>query len=180
MTVKTGKIAVVGSFAVVAAVAFSPLAAADTADISSIVDTEISSVNSLFDTEAVLSGIPATDVDTAGTFDFVSPSDVTTTELTTLYHFLSGSDQLIASVDPESYEVFNGALANFDDAFNVGLYSLLNGGVLDPDSADFFGSADDIGGALSTDTVSGAVGAFLTQGWDELLLYFGIGTAVVY
>jgi hypothetical protein len=149
-------------------------------DLSPVVDAEISSVNSLFDTEAVLSGIPVSDVDTAGIFDFVSPSDVTPTELTALDKFLYGLDPLQASFEPESYDVFNGALANFDDAFNIELYSALNGGVLDPDSADVFGSASDISAALDTNTVSGAVGTFLAEGWHELLLYFDIGTAVVY
>jgi hypothetical protein len=48
---------VIGGFAVGAAVAFATLAAADT-DLSSVVDAEISSLNSIFDAEAVLSGIP--------------------------------------------------------------------------------------------------------------------------
>ena len=81
-------------------------------------------------------------------------------------------------IDTSNY-LFDGALADFDDAFNIEQYSLLNGGALDPDAADVFGSASDITGALSTDSVSGAVGTFLTEGWHELLFYFDIGTAVV-
>jgi hypothetical protein len=175
MMMKIRKIAVVGGIAVGVVLAFAPLATADT-DLSPVVDAEISSLNSLFDTEAFLSGVP---VDTAGIFDFVSPGDVTQTQLTAFEDLLYGSDPLRPEID-YSYDLFNGALANFDDAFNVDLYSLLNGGVLDPDSADLLGSATDISNALSTDTVSGAVGTFLTEGWHELLLYFDIGTVVVY
>ncbi len=176
---KIRKIAVVGGFTVGAAVAFAPLAAADT-DISPVVEAELSSLNSLFDTEAVLSGIPLTDVNTAGVYDFVLVGDASTADLTSLYHLLSGSDPVIQDLDPTSYDLFNGSLTNFDDAFNVELYSLLNGGALDPDYGDMLGSSSDITNALSTDTVSGAVSTFLTEGWHELLLYFDIGTVVVY
>lgn len=48
------KIAVVGSFAAGAALAFAPLAAAD--DLTPTVDTEIASLNSLFDSEAAFAG----------------------------------------------------------------------------------------------------------------------------
>ena len=175
---KVAKNLVIGGLAVGAAMAFAPLAAADT-DISPVFEAELSSLNSLFDTEAVLSGIPLTDVNTAGVYDFVLVGDASTTELTNLYHLLSGSDPVIQDLDPSSYDVFNGALNNFDDAFNVELYSLLNGGALDPDYGDMLGSSSDITNALSTDTVSGAVSTFLTEGWHELLLYVGIGTVSI-
>ena len=49
------KIAVVGSFAAGAALALAPIASAD--DLSSIVDSEISLSNSIFDSEAALAEI---------------------------------------------------------------------------------------------------------------------------
>ena len=49
------KIAVVGSFAAGAALAFAPLASADT-PITTTVDSEIASLNSLFEGEAALAG----------------------------------------------------------------------------------------------------------------------------
>ena len=179
MAVKIRKIAVISGVAVGAAVAFAPLAAADT-DISPVFEAELSSLNSLFDTEAVLSGIPLTDVNTVGVYDFVFAGDASTTELTNLHHFLAGSDPVIQDLDPTSYDVFNGALNNFDDAFNVELYSLLNGGALDPDYGDMLGSSSDITNALSTGTVSEAVSTFLTEGWHELLNYFDFGAVTVY
>ena len=39
--------------------------------------------------------------------------------------------------DPGSYNELNGALTQFDNAYNVELYSLANGGALDANSGDY-------------------------------------------
>ena len=70
------KIAVVGSFAAGAALALAPLAAAD--DLTSTLDSEIASMNSLFTSDAALAGdsgdvVAPTDT---GPFDTINPADV--------------------------------------------------------------------------------------------------------
>jgi hypothetical protein len=84
---------------------------------------------------------------------------------------LNPADNL--ATDPGSYNVFNGALTEFSDAYNVELYSLLN-----PDVAfntipldDLFGSSTAIATALGESTASGAIGDFLTSGFADLAGY---------
>ena len=60
------------------------------------------------------------------------------------------------SSDSGPYNEFNGALTEFDDAYNVYAYAAANGGALDTDAADYLGSATTIGHALDTGTVAGA------------------------
>jgi hypothetical protein len=171
------KIAVVGGFAVGAAVTLAPLASADITDITTTVDSEITSLNSMFVTDATLFGVGS---------DLVAPSAVQPFETISLLgapdtapanafdYLLYGLNPIAnASGDPGAYDLFNGALVEFDNAYNVELFSLLN-----PDVAintipldDLFGSSANITAALATDTVTGAVGAFLTDGWNDLLGY---------
>ena len=75
------KIAVVGGFAAGAALAFAPLASADT-PITSTVDSEITSLNSLFTEEAALAGVSSNDITTGATavFDTITSGDVATVE----------------------------------------------------------------------------------------------------
>jgi hypothetical protein len=63
--------------------------------------------------------------------------------------------------------VLNGALAEFFNADNVGLFALLNGGaVIDP--SDIIGShADFLSGGVSS-----AISDFLQLGYQDLLGYF--------
>jgi hypothetical protein len=172
------KIVVVGGFAVGAALTLAPLASADT--LGDAVDSEITSLNSLFDSEAALAGDTADIVHHAGSFDTILPADAPVTadasDLTTLDYELYGLNPIAAGIagDPGSYNVFNGALTEFSDAYNVELYSLLN-----PDAAintipadDLFGSATTIADALGTGTATGAITEFLTVGFGDLSAFF--------
>jgi hypothetical protein len=176
------KIAVLGSFAAGAALAFAPLASADPAAVPDpllpFVDGEISSMNALFVTYADLAG-KGTDVMTNGanTFDTIPLADApnTGTMPTILDYELYGLNPIAnAASDPGAYSEFNGALVNFDDAYNVELFSLLN-----PTAAidmipltDLFGSASGISEALATGTASGAITDFLTDGFADLQGFF--------
>ena len=75
--------------------------------------------------------------------------------------------------DPGSYNVFNGALGKFDDAYNVFLYAAHNGGAMDMNDADFIGSQTSIDHAQSLG-VTGAEQYFLNFGLGDLKGYFGI------
>ncbi len=171
------KIAVVGSFAAGAALALAPLASADPAavDPTLVTDTlssEESSLNSLFVSDAALAG-DSSDV-TAPTatdpFDIITPADVSTvqgTGTTPFDYLVYGVDPANAGLasDPGSYNDFNGALTEFDNAYNVELYSLLNGGTLDTNVADYIQNSS-LDHAL---TLANTTDAF------DYLYNFGIG-----
>ena len=166
------KIAVVGSFAAGAALALAPIASAD--DLSSIVDSEISLSNSIFDSEAALAG-DSTDVVThAGSFDTIPLSFAPDTGTTpTLLDFeLYGLNPIAnAGSDPGAYNVFNGALTEFDDAFNSEAYGLLNNNALIPDT-DLFGSEKVIDAALAPGaTDMSAATTFFDAGLADLQGY---------
>jgi hypothetical protein len=169
------KIAVVGGFAVGAALASAPIASAD--DLTSIVDSEISLSNSIFDTEAALAGdsanvVPGT---TGQPFDTISLLDAPHSGTPTLLDFeLYGLNPIANSAsDPGSYNVFNGALTEFDDAFNSEAYGLLNNNALVPE-ADLFGSDKVIDAALGTGSDTGAATTFFEAGLADLQGYFDI------
>jgi hypothetical protein len=167
------KIAVVGGFAVGAALASAPIASAD--DLTSIVDSEISLSNSIFDSEAALAG-DSTDVVThAGSFDTIPLSFAPHIGTPTLLDFeLYGLNPIANSAsDPGSYNVFNGALTEFDDAFNSEAYGLLNNNALVPE-ADLFGSDKVIDAALGTGSDTGAATTFFEAGLADLQGYFDI------
>lgn len=173
MTMNIRKIAVVGSFAAGAALALAPIAAAD--DLTTTVDSEISTLNTLFTSEADLAGVggDVTGGTTPGTFETIPLIDAPDSGTPTLLDYeLYGLNPIAnAAGDPGSYNVLNGALTEFDDAYNVEVYSLLNGGDLISGASaadDLFGSASNITAALATDSVSGAVGAFFTDGFNDL------------
>jgi hypothetical protein len=183
------KIGAAATFAAGAAFALAPLASADT-PITSTVESEIASLNSLFDSQVVLSGFPATDITTnAAGFDIVpladAPQATVPSDLTVLDYFLYGVDPIKAGIasDPGSYLLFNGALGKFDDAYNVLLYSALNNGAIDPNDADFIGSASSIDHAQSLGSATEAATYFFNFGVGDLEGYFGIfpsaGTAAV-
>jgi hypothetical protein len=169
------KIAVVGSFAAGAALALAPLAAANPAapvdPLIGVVSSEISQENSLFQFEATLAGVPSTDyaLSSAG-FDTILPADIAkdapaTAPFSILDYELFGVSPGLAGVasDPGSFNVFNGAVTEFDDAYNVALYSLLNGGANMTDAAavtDLIGSSTTIDTALDFGTATQAFDYF--------------------
>jgi hypothetical protein len=170
------KIAAVGGLAAGAALAFSPLASADPAavEITSTVGSEISSLNSQFDFDALLAGDSA-DITKAGAvnpFDIITPGDVTTvqgTGTTGFDYLVYGVDPAKAGLsgDPGSFDVLNGAEIRFDEAYNVFDYALLNNGALDPNSADVFGTAIPTG-----DTAAQAITLFYNDYIGDLGGFF--------
>ena len=112
----------VGGFAVGAALAFAPLASAD--DLTTTVDSEISLQNSIFRPKPPSRVTPATSAvegSTAGSFETILLTDAPqTAPFTTLDYELYGINPAYAgpASDPGSYNVFNGAVTEFADAFN--------------------------------------------------------------
>jgi hypothetical protein len=166
------KIAVVGGFAVGSALAFAPLASAD--DLTPLVDSEISTLNSIFVSEVAVSGGPASGViitNGANTFDTTTLQYAPDSGTPTLLDYeLYGLDPISnASSDPGASDVFNGALVAFDDAYNVELYSVLNAGALPP-AADLIGSATFIDDGLRLPVDDGSA-YFFTFGVEDLVYY---------
>jgi len=166
---KIRKIAVVGGLAAGAALAFAPLASAD--DLTATIDSEISELNTIFQGDATLAG-DGSDVissSTPGVFDTIplqyAPDSGTPTLLD--YELYGLNPIANAASDPGSYNVFNGALTEFDDAYNALLYSADYNGALIP-ATDLFGSATEIGTALGTGTDLGAAGDFFSAGLADL------------
>ncbi|MGC1735986.1 hypothetical protein, partial [Mycobacterium sp.] len=148
------KIAVVGSFAAGAALALAPIASAD--DLTAVLGGEDSLLNSLFTVDTDLAGVSGdvTAPTAANPFDIITPADIATVQGagTTPFDFLTyGVDPSAAglSSDPGSYDLLNGALVEFDDAFNVELYSLENNGALPP-AADLLGTSTNIDAGLAS------------------------------
>jgi hypothetical protein len=174
------KIAVVGGFTVGAALAFAPIASADT----SILDTEISSLNALFTVDTDLAGDSADVTAPTGSnpFDIITPADITTvqgigtTAGTTPFDFLTyGVDPSAAglSSDPGSYDVLNGALVEFDNAFNVELYSLENNGALDTNVGDYIQNSA-LDHALTLGSTTDAADYLFNFGLGDLQGFFDI------
>jgi len=175
------KIAVVGGFAVAAALTSAPLASAD--DLTTTVDSEIASLNSLFDSEAVIAG-DGSDVvpGTTGVLDTIPLADAPdAAPLTTLDYelygpfasLLIGVDNTVSGApyldpDPGAQDVANGALAEFDDAYNALVYGL-NDTALIP-ATDLVSPVDiltDTGGGITTE--AGLFANFLDTGLSDLL-----------
>jgi hypothetical protein len=168
------KIAVVGGFAVAAALTSAPLASADT--LTDTVDSEISTLNSIFVSEVALSGGPASGeiiTNGANTFDtttlLYAPDSGTPTLLD--YELYGVNPIFNASSDPGASDVFNGALSEFDDAYNVALYAMAN-----PDATvasipygDLFGDPGTSGATFFTE-----IGQLISNGFTDLAgyLYF--------
>ncbi|MGC2381201.1 MAG: hypothetical protein WA622_29455 [Mycobacterium sp.] len=177
------KIAVVGGLAVGAALTFAPLASADS--LTDTVDSEISSLNSLFDSEAALAGDSAdiTSANAANPFDIITSTDISAvqgTGTTPFDYLVYGLDPTAAGLasDPGSYNVFNGALTEFDDAINAELYGLENANALVP-AADLFGSASEISTALGSGATDlSAATTFFDAGLADLAGFFDIGSAL--
>jgi hypothetical protein len=180
-----GKIAVVGGFAVAAALTSAPLASAD--DLTSIVDSEIASLNSIFATDAAIAGDSA-GVTPGGTgvLDTILPADAPdVAPLTTLDYelygpfanLLIGIDNQVSGdpyldPDPGAQDVGNGAVVEFDDAFNALAYEVVSPDGVIP-TTDLIGAYDqslDVAGA----TEPGLFGSFLDTGIADLLWFFNV------
>jgi hypothetical protein len=182
VTMNIRKIAAVGSFAAGAALALAPIASAD--DLTSTISSEESALNGIFQLEASFAGVPSGDYFApVDGFDGIKLADVAhdapaTAPFTTLDYELFGVNPALAGVtsDPGSLDLFNGALAEFANAYNIELYSMLNpsADIASIPIGELFGSEDGINEALATGTASLAAGDFLTTGWSDLLGYFGV------
>lgn len=174
------KIAAAAGIATGAAMAFAPLAAADT-PITTTVDSEITSLNSMFTSDATLFGVGKDLIGpTAGqpfeTISLAGAPDAGTAN--SFDYFLYGLNPIDnASGDPGAYDLFNGSLAKFDDAINFGLYALENGGAALP-SADFatdlFGAGvgSDLATQLTGETATQAISTLFSDGMTDLAGYF--------
>jgi hypothetical protein len=168
------KIAVIGSFVAGTALAFAPLAAAD--DLTTTVDSEILSLNSLFESQASLAGDSADVVTSPGVLDTIPLADAPdVAPLTTLDYELYGplADLLPGGLDPApgAYDVFNGALVEFDDAYNT-LASFLIGNDAVVPVSDLLGAADialDDGSLIDPALFAN----FFNTGLNDLFAYFG-------
>jgi hypothetical protein len=154
-------------------------AAAAPVEITSTVAGEVSSLNSMFEFDALLAGVPAADIvkgSAADPFDTIAKLDVTAVQGngTTPFDFLIyGVDPTKAGLagDPGSFNLLNGAEARFDDAFNVEAYGLLNNGAIDPNAADFIGS---LPAGFAGDTVTQAFDAFYNNAIGDLSGFFQV------
>jgi hypothetical protein len=179
------KIGVIGGFAVGAALTLAPLASATPDPLISVVGSEESFLNSLFVGEASLAGVPSSDYALVGGFDTILPADVAkdvplSGTPSILDYELYGLSPFVAGVssDSGSFNVFNGALTEWADAYNVELYSLLN-----PSAAigtmpltDLIGSTETIQDAFSngTGSVSDVATYFYEFGANDLAGYLDL------
>jgi hypothetical protein len=167
------KIAVVGGFAVAAALTSAPLASAD--PLTTTVDSEIGSLNSIFESEAAIAGDSA-DVVPGGTgvLDTIPLADAPdVAPLTTLDYELYGllaNLRPTADLDPApgAQDVANGAVVEFDDAYNALAYGFDADGTNVIPTTDLIGLADQ---GLDTGSLSDAVlfGSFFDTGVSDLL-----------
>lgn len=166
------KIAAVGGLAAGAAVAFAPLASAD--DLTTVLDSEIASENSLFQLDATLAGVPSSDYSVVDGFDTINSGDISTvqgTGTTAFDYLIYGVDpsQAGLATDPGSYNDLNGAVTKFDDAYNVLLYAAENKDALIP-SSDLFGNH--ISDALAGGTDASAFEYFYNFAIGDLSGFF--------
>ena len=170
------KIAVVGGFAVAAALTSAPLASAD--DLTTTVDSEIASLNSIFESEAATAGDSA-DVVSGGTgvLDTIPPADAPdAAPLTTLDYELYGpwaGALPTADLDPlpGAQDVANGALVEFDDAYNALAFGLDGDGTNVIPTTDLIGLADQ---GLDDGTLADPAlfASFVNTGLTDILTFF--------
>jgi len=100
------------------------------------------------------------------TYAPTSAATSTTGDPSILDYELYGVSPFVAGVSGDSgaYNDFNGALVEFDDAYNVYSYAFQNGGALDPTAADFFGTPTHIADALGRANAMDAADYFLQPG----------------
>ena len=104
-------------------------------DIDSTLTSEVTSLNGLFDSDATARrDSPATSSHGTGVlpFDTIPLADTQRASSTPCVFGVNPASR--QSADPGSYDVLNGALGEFDNAYNVELFSLLNGGDILPAS----------------------------------------------
>jgi hypothetical protein len=110
----------------------------------------------------------------AGFVDTALLSDAPNSGTPTAFDFLLyGIDPIgRASSLPNAADVYDGALAKFDDAVNVELYALENGGALLPQadwsSKLFGGTTTTVIDAFNSDAVS----ALLTDSYNDIVGFF--------
>jgi hypothetical protein len=181
------KIAAAAGLATGAALAFAPLAAAAPVDPTLVTDTlgsEVSSLNSAFQFDALLSSVPSGDyaptgvhgLDTLALLDVAKDAPTSGTP-STLDYLLYGVEPFKAGVSSDSgaFSEFNGALTQFDNAYNVEVYSAANGGALDTNVADYlYNNTTTAVLGTANETPTQAFDAFYTQGIGDLEGYFGI------
>ena len=146
--------------------------------ITSTVTSEIASLNSQFEFDTLLSGVPTTDIlpgSATDPFDTIVTTDITAvqgTGTTPFDYLIYGVDPAKAglSTDPGSFEVFNGAESKFDDAYNVLLYAAENNGALDTNAADFIGNLPT---GFASDTPGQALEYFYNFAVGDLSGFFG-------
>jgi hypothetical protein len=168
------KIAVVGGFAVAAALTSAPLASAD--DLTTTVDSEIASLNSLYEADASLAGVSAdltTPIDATGVLDTILPADIATVQGdgTTVFDALvygPWASTLDLDPLPGAQDVANGALVEFDDAYNALAYGLDADGTNVIPATDLIGLADQ---GLDTGSLTDAAlfGSFFDTGVSDFL-----------
>ena len=135
-------------------------------------------MNALFTADTTLAAVPPADITGGGTgvFDTIVPKDIPTGEANTTFDDLVyGFNPANLTNDPGAYDVFNGALARFDDAYNIGLYALENNGALLPTAdfaTDLFGNPGSLSTELAGLTATQAVSDLLGNGFSDLLGYF--------
>lgn len=155
-------------------------AAAGDIDFSDILSSEVQGLNSFFNLAADFAGVSDSVVPAAGDlpFDTILADDSNDIFNTLIFGF--NPDNVTDGALIGSYHVLNGALTQFSDAYNVGLYALLSGGELVPTDnySDFlFGAEASILDAIGGDaTVSTAITDFLSNGLADLAGYFDFGS----
>jgi hypothetical protein len=152
---------------------------APTDPLASTVAIEVASLNSLFQTDAALAGVPSTDYSLgAQGFDVIKSGDISVVEgngTTPFDQLVYGFNPANLTGDPGAYDVLNGAVAKFDDAFNIGLYALENGGAnlpLADFATDLFGISGATATTLAGETASQAITTLLADSFNDFLGYF--------
>ncbi len=153
--------------------AFAPLAAADPAAVTSVLDSEISAENSLFESYAALGGV--TDVvkggpgvfDSFGSVATDAPQATTFGAVTPIETYLYGANPILAGISSDSgpYSEFNGALSQFFNAYDVALYASENNGMLDTNTADY----------IENNALNHALTLGTPQAAEQYLYNFGLG-----
>jgi hypothetical protein len=135
-------------------------------DINPTIGNEIVQLNNIFELDGKLAGVYG-DIAPHGSTAFGASFDtIPATDLNTSFNDLvTGLNPSNVSTDPGSYDVLNGALTEFYNAFNVEDYALTNGGALLP-LADTFGTAD------FTGSIPTVVSEYLQLGLSDLAGYF--------
>jgi hypothetical protein len=164
----------VGIVAAGAALVFAPVASAD--DLTTTVDSEILSLNSIFESEAAIAGDSAGLVSSTGTLDTILPADAPdVAPFTTLDYELYGplANLLVGNLDsaPGAGRCAERRVVEFDDAYNTFASLLLGDDSVVP-ATDLLGLAD---AALDDGTLTDAAlfGNFFDTGVNDLFAYFG-------